>query len=220
MKNDDGDGYDDGQDDGQGDQAGGGDRSGQHRHEDTWETYWESPGHPDDSATAADSGTLPGGIQMRVSSKHLSLVSPVFARLMKGQFAESLSLRSAGTIEVPLPGDDPLALQIICNIIHGHFRKVPRKVDIGLLTQIAILIDKYALHEIAEMCTDMWFQKLEEEIPQTWNEELMPWLCVSWVLRKPKAYRQITRTAMQESQDKLENTVEFDLAIPRRVLGQ
>jgi BTB/POZ domain len=96
----------------------------------------------------------PAVIQMRVSSGHLILVSPVFKRLLKGGFAECHTLTSAGTAEICLPDDNPEAMQILLNIIHGHTRKVPREIKFDTLTQISILIDKYSLHE-AEV-SRMW----------------------------------------------------------------
>ena len=168
----------------------------------------------------ADEDTQPDEIQMRVSSSHLTLASSVFKRLLKGDFAESRSLNSTGTAEVSLPEDNPQALQILLNIIHGHAKKVPRAIDIGMLTHISILIDKYCLHEVTEIFTDMWFEKLKGDIPGSFTEDLMSWLCVSWVLRKSKAFKDTTKIAMRESEGHLEGTTALDLPIPASILGQ
>lgn len=173
----------------------------------------EDPAHVDDGSEVAV-------VRMRVSSSHLILVSPFFRRLLKGPFAESNALSSAGTAEITLPEDDSQALHVLLNIIHGHTKKVPRAVNIGMLTQIAVLIDKYCLHEVAEVFTDMWFDKLREDIPQSFTEELMPWLCISWVLRKPKFFKDTTKIAMQESEGHLEGATKISLPIPAKVLGQ
>ncbi len=62
-------------------------------------------------------------IRIRVSSRHLTLASPVFDRLLKGEFAESCRLKSVGTTEVRLPRDNPQALQILLNIIHSRSKR-------------------------------------------------------------------------------------------------
>ncbi|KAF7507992.1 hypothetical protein GJ744_009889 [Endocarpon pusillum] len=165
-----------------------------------------------------DGDAQPDGIQMRVSSSHLALASSIFKRLLKGGFAESLSLNSTGTAEVRLPEDNPQALQILLNIIHGHVKKVPRAMGIGMLTHIAILIDKYCLHEVTEIFTDMWFKKLKGDIPGSFAKDLMSWLCVTWVLRKSKAFKDTTKIAMRESEGHLEGTTERDLPIPASIL--
>lgn len=166
------------------------------------------------------SGTRPGQVRMRVSSRHLILVSPFFRALLESSFAEGLSLTSAGTAEVPLPEDDPQALQILLNIIHGHMRKVPRSVNIGTLTQVSVLIDKYALHEVTEVFTEIWFDKLEAKMPATIEPELSAWLCVSWVLQKKEAFWHLTRLAMREDTGSLAAGTKLDLPIPASVFGR
>jgi hypothetical protein len=86
-------------------------------------------------------------ICLLVSSKHMSLVSPVFkAMLQHGSFKEGHDL-AKGTAEVPLPDDDPTAFQILLDIIHHRFRRVPKKLDLNTAMEIAILVDKYQVHE-------------------------------------------------------------------------
>jgi BTB/POZ domain len=162
----------------------------------------------------------PAVIQMRVSSGHLILVSPVFKRLLKGGFAECHTLTSAGTAEICLPDDNPEAMQILLNIIHGHTRKVPREIKFDTLTQISILIDKYSLHEVVEVFTDLWFDKLKYHVCGSFGEELMPWICVTWVLRKAEYFQRTTRTAMRESEGNLEGAMKIPLPIPERILSQ
>jgi BTB/POZ domain len=172
-----------------------------------------------ENSARPDNGSEPAVIQMRVSSGHLILVSPVFKRLLKGGFAESHTLSSAGAAEISLPEDDPQAMQILLDIIHGHTRKVPRQIKFDTLTQISILIDKYSLHEVAEVFTDMWFDKLRYYISERLSEDLMPWICVSWVLRKPDYFKNATRVAMRASEGHLEGAMKIPLPIPEKILS-
>lgn len=160
-------------------------------------------------------GAEPSEIRMRVSSRHLILVSSVFERLLKGAFAESHSLRSTGTLEIRLPEDAPKAFEIILNIIHGHTKKVPRKVAIELLTQICVLVDKYRFDEVAMIFTDMWFENLRRSSPVSFTMRLLSWICVSWVLRKEEMFKRVTKLAVSESDDHLDS----DLPIPGSIFG-
>lgn len=57
-------------------------------------------------------------IRMLVSSRHLMLASPVFkAMLQHSNFKEGDELHSTGSVEVPLPDDDPDAFKILLDII-------------------------------------------------------------------------------------------------------
>src|SRR3954466_2087820 len=85
-----------------------------------------------------------GETRMHVSSKHLTLASPVFhAMLKRSVFKEGIDLAAGGTVEIPLPDDNPAAFGILLWMIHGKFSQVQRKVDLKLLAKIAILVDKY-----------------------------------------------------------------------------
>lgn len=73
-------------------------------------------------------------VHMLVSSKHMMLASPVFrAMLRPDTFKEGQTLQAAGKLEVSLPDDDPVALVVLLNIIHGQTRKVPRRVEYVLV---------------------------------------------------------------------------------------
>ena len=154
--------------------------------------------------------------RIQVSSRHLVLTSAVFRGLLHVGFREGGRLSSQGYTELLLPDDDPAALLVLLNLIHGHFRKVPRTVDLPLFTEIAILIDKYELLETTELVADHWFKGLVDEIPWYLNETLLAWMCISWILKKPDIFKEVTRVAQLESGGRLEVDC---LPIPQSVLG-
>ncbi len=153
---------------------------------------------------------------VRVSSKHLILASSVFKRILQVGFKEGQQLSSQGHTELPLPDDNPAALLVLLNLIHGQTRKVPRTVDLGMLTELAILVDKYELLETTEMVMDHWFHGLEKDVPLSFTDDLLPWMCLSWVFKKPEIFRKVTRVAQLESEGLLEVN---QLPIPQSVLG-
>jgi hypothetical protein len=122
-------------------------------------------------------------IRIRVSSKHLILASPYFRSMLQGDFKEGVDLRTTGAAEIRLVGGHPAALLILLNIIHGHTRRVPRNVDFRMLTRIAVLVDKYQFHEVAEMFTDTWVEKLKGG---SLTDDLRAASCIYWDRSVPK----------------------------------
>ena len=151
-----------------------------------------------------------------MSSKHLTLASPIFKIMLQPKFKEGLQLHSHGYAELPLPDDNPAALLILLNLIHGQFRKVPRKIDLWMLTELAVLVDKYELLETTEMLLDYWLQHLKGTIPVVLNDDLLPWICISRVFRKPDIFEKVTKVAQLESEGLLEVS---EWPIPEHVLS-
>ena len=156
-------------------------------------------------------------VRMRVSSKHLTLASPVFRSMFKVKYKEGLDLYSQGHAELLLPEDNPAAFLIILYLIHGQPRKVPRKITLNMLTELAILVDKYDLLEPIEMFLDCWLQDLTSTISLTLNDDLLPWICISWVFNKSEIFKKVTKIAQVESEGLLEAD---QLPIPEWVLGK
>ena len=72
-------------------------------------------------------------VRFPVSSNHLRLASPVFKALLQTGFIEGDQLRANGSLELTLPDDDPDAMLVLLNIIHGYFRNVPHSFNLGQL---------------------------------------------------------------------------------------
>ena len=169
------------------------------------------------TALASNEKDLCQAIRIRVSSKHLTLASPVFRTMFKVNYNEGLSLYSQCHAELPLQDDNPAAFLIILHLIHGQIRKVPRKVDLSMLTELAILVDKYELLESVEMLLDHWLQNLKSTIPLTLNNDLLPWICISYVFKKSEIFKKVTKIAQAESEGLLAAN---QLPIPEWVLSK
>lgn len=95
---------------------------------------------------------------LRVSSKALSLASPVFAALFSPRFSEGQPLSSSTEVRrVPLPEDDPEAMTQICYAIH-FYATVPRTISMSLLEGIASLCDKYDLAVALAAWSELWLR--------------------------------------------------------------
>jgi hypothetical protein len=143
-------------------------------------------------------------IHMLVSSKHLMLASPVFRAMFQcSNFQEGDALRSSGKVKVPLPDDDPAALKILLDIVHGRVRQVPRQVNLQIMTDLSVLVDKYQMLEVVELYAEIWMSTLKMSVPMFFTADLLPWLSISWVFGLAEQFKQITRIAMRGSTDKL-----------------
>ncbi|KAK0101829.1 hypothetical protein ONS95_006978 [Cadophora gregata] len=101
-------------------------------------------------------------VQMRVSSRHLTLASPTFrASLGSDAYPEGWALRSEGHLVIPLCDEDPDAMIILLSIIHGLSSKVPRRVDLDMLSKIAIAVNHRRMHEAVGIWPDTWMEKLK-----------------------------------------------------------
>jgi hypothetical protein len=166
--------------------------------------------------SSADSSFCLEEVIIRASSRHLTFASPVFRAMLERKFSESNTLRMTGSVEIPLPGDDPDALLIVLNAVHGRFRKIPLTVDLETLTQIAVTVDKYDLLEPVELLADFWFDNLKPSIPEVYTDDIPSWICICWVLNKPAEFEQVTRIAMRRGRGNLPSA---GLPIPQPVIG-
>ena len=93
---------------------------------------------------------------IRASSKVLSLASPVFARMLCPHFAEGRSLSKKGSLgksavcstEVTLPDDDPEAMVLFCDTVHGGRRSLcENAVDLLRLGQSSCFLEDLTIHD-------------------------------------------------------------------------
>lgn len=84
-------------------------------------------------------------INLKVSSKALSLASPVFKALLSPKYKEgSGSIASDGLRHVSLPEDDPCAMELFCNIVHLRNNQISMtSMSMSSMGSIAVLCDKY-----------------------------------------------------------------------------
>jgi len=155
-------------------------------------------------------------IRMRVSSRHLTLASTYFERMLRSKWKEGHTLASNGSVSIPVMDCDPQSLMILMNIIHGHTRKVPRSVSLDMLARIAVLVDYFECAEAAELFTDTWIDHLKEPLPTTYGRSLILWTCVAWVFRKPAVFTRVTAVAQKQSYEPIQT---LGLPIPQNIVG-
>jgi len=183
-----------------------------------------------DPSTLTTADVEPEKVNMIVSSKHMILASPVFkAMLAPGSFKEGLERNATGQLEVELPEDDQVVMIIVLNIIHGRNRVVPKRIDLNMLTNLAILVDKYQMVEAVESFSEFWIDHLltEQDFPDGFPDDIDPlyqqrihkWLAVSWVFRRKDEFTNITKAAIICCTSKLASEVGSELPIPGKIIG-
>jgi hypothetical protein len=74
---------------------------------------------------------------------------------------EGHTLSSQGHVEFRMDEKDSEAMLLVMNIIHGRARRVPRSVDLDVLTRLAVLVDYLECHEAIEPFSDRWIDDLK-----------------------------------------------------------
>jgi hypothetical protein len=147
-------------------------------------------------------------------------VSPVFRSILKGdemrEGQDVAVVRAEGEVQM-CDDEDPYAFEMLLDICHHRTRRVPKTVDLDIMTNIATLVSKYQMHEAVELYADLWLDELKESIPQSFNEDVIAWLSIAWVFKLPVEFKHLTRIAARETGEKLATE---GLPIPDSILGK
>ncbi|PNP85398.1 hypothetical protein FNYG_01227 [Fusarium nygamai] len=143
------------------------------------------------------------------------LVLPVFKAMLDGPFRES-SRNEDGRFEVITSESSASALLGLLDIIHGHHRDVPKTMELGLLTEMAILVDYYECHEIVEMFAKNWIASImqKDEIERSTHQTNMSRLFISWVVGKDELFNSVVRTLLKVTA----GPIQTDLPLPSIIL--
>jgi hypothetical protein len=179
----------------------------------------QQPPPPPESDTS-NKGLLPSpssALQIKVSSRHLAFASPVFKVMFQGGFAESSVLKSSGSLIVALDEDNPAAILVLMHMVHGKFYHLPTNMSLQELKNIAVLVDKYDLHETVAPFTNGWAESagLSKYIE---TEDLMSWVFICWVFGLGTKFQQLTQRWISDSSSNF--VITPSLPIPGKIIGQ
>ena len=130
-----------------------------------------------------------GQKRLLVSSKVLTLVSPVFAAILKSSFREGLSHYPTSAVSIPLPDDDAEAFIVLCNTIHFRTNDVPEKLTLMCLVNLAIICDKYNCTSALAPWSAMW---LQAKIDSLDAKDLHKLLFAAYILDNPDVFSRIS----------------------------
>ena len=108
---------------------------------------------------------------LRVSSKVLSLASPVMKKLFTSGFREGVDPSPRRC--VPLPEDNGEALLLVCSVVHHHAEIESGLLGVDALENVATLVDKYDMSKTLRTWSACWLEgALESVTPGTFDSLL------------------------------------------------
>lgn len=105
-----------------------------------------------------------GTREFLVSSKILILASSVFKAMLKSRFREGIPRSAQDPLYLPLPDDDPEALNLIVKILHFLANAEDESPTVDQLFTLASLCDKYDLMAVMRCYLLRWLQSLRIEL--------------------------------------------------------
>lgn len=142
-----------------------------------------------------DIRTLDSTISFLVSSKVLSLASPVFARMFAPGFAEGEKLLAGDRLRITFREDKVPAMEHILKALHyqGDTSSSMAAVDLAIL---AIHCDKYDCVKALATWISHWFSNLKE-ITNT-SRDLGYMLLAAYMFSNSKQFKEVSARALQE----------------------
>ncbi|KAL6801688.1 hypothetical protein J3E68DRAFT_447690 [Trichoderma sp. SZMC 28012] len=137
-------------------------------------------------------------IRFQLSSKHLTLASEYFRKMMANDWKETTPAEGYSFV-VTAEEWDQKALLILMNIIHGRTTKVPLTISLEMLAKVSVLVDYYKCHEAVEFFAKTWISNLPEPIPSSYGKNLVLRLCISWIFSEADIFRLLTKTVLYQS---------------------
>ncbi|KAI0479654.1 hypothetical protein F4859DRAFT_513158 [Xylaria cf. heliscus] len=139
-----------------------------------------------------------GQWRFKASSKHLSLASTFVKKMMAGPWREANEIYDDGLRHWGFDGFDVQAISIILSVIHGLNRRIPRTVDLGMLAQIARVVDYLDCHEVMELYASIWVDHLHDSTSGSSREDWDSWISITGVFQNPAIFQSWTRVAIVE----------------------
>lgn len=155
-------------------------------------------------------------IRFQLSSKHLTLASEYFRKMMANDWKETTPAEGYSFV-VTAEEWDQKALLILMNIIHGRTTKVPLTISLEMLAKVSVLVDYYKCHEAVEFFAKTWISNLPEPIPSSYGKNLVLRLCISWIFSEADIFRLLTKTVLYQSGGHIPS---LGLPIPKAVISK
>ena len=158
---------------------------------------------------------------IQVSSKVLSLASPVFAAMLGPRFAEGQALpatKPSSPITLTLPEDDSEAMVWFCQTIHFE-RQLDPELSLPLLAKLATLCDKYDASLAFLSWSEMLLSDFEDSTEASWSE----FLWMSHAFGNHNSFWRVSRALMRgytaEELEKQRPEIEKS-SLPATILGK
>ncbi|OLN87049.1 hypothetical protein CCHL11_06489 [Colletotrichum chlorophyti] len=171
--------------------------------------------------------------RFRVCSRTMARVSPVFDRMLHGNFSESKpgsethssasGTPGASDWVVKLPDDRPDTFMIFLSIAHGRFRGVPKVLSIDSFYELTALTHYYDATPLLAPWLHRWVSGIGEAPTSSGGEGrlgLPKVLWISWVVGHKQLFEGTARRLVMESEGGLfgEESGLLDLNMPPDII--
>ncbi|KAL5616019.1 hypothetical protein FOBRF1_004767 [Fusarium oxysporum] len=163
---------------------------------------WHSPALKDKKAAE---------YRFRVSSHHLTAVSPMFSCMLKGPWKESAAPDAATSSdswdqtpaatairEISATDWNIHALITVLNIIHGRHNEIPRQVSIKFIVDVAVIVNYYECAGSVTLAAELW--RAGVNVPETYGKKSIMLLFVSWVFSWTKMFSSMAHLVLEQGE--------------------
>ncbi|EXL96569.1 hypothetical protein FOIG_10950 [Fusarium odoratissimum NRRL 54006] len=163
---------------------------------------WHSPALKDKKAAE---------YRLRVSSHHLTSVSPMFSCMLKGPWKESAAPDAATSSdswdqtpaatairEISATDWNIHALITVLNIIHGRHNEIPRQVSIKFIVDVAVIVNYYECAGSVTLAAELW--RAGVNVPETYGKKSIMLLFVSWVFSWTKMFSSMAHLVLEQGE--------------------
>ena len=159
-------------------------------------------------------------VNVLVSSKHMTLASCVFkTKLVPDSIKNGAGSTASGKIEISLIEDDSEAFIVLLNVIHGRNRLVPLTLSLDLLTKVAVLVEKYNLHDVVAVFGDIWVFDAMDRSDSGYFLQVSQWLCIAWVFKDEELFNTVSCLAVKFSKKGFSGSMD-GLPLPPHIIGK
>lgn len=170
-----------------------------------------------------------GQITFLVCSRALARVSPVFDRMLYGNFAESKANSGAGDGSgsdwtVTLLEDKPQPMHIFLELAHANFQQMPKPLSVDEIYDLTVLTNYYDCTQLVVPWMGMSMPSIDRimSVPTTPDStiSLSKMLWVTWELGLQEAFNDLSRKLLMESAGQWSaDEVQMDVQTPPDILG-
>ncbi|KAJ9145411.1 Nuclear pore protein-like protein [Pleurostoma richardsiae] len=154
--------------------------------------------HGDLKLRVGDAAQPDGSTVFMACSRALARVSPVFDRMLYGDFSEAKSSHHGQEWIVDLPEEQPIPMIIFLSIAHAQFHRVPRVLSADQLYDLTALTHYYDATRVLGPWVNHWVECLED-IARDANILAPKMLWIYWELGRKEAFLDTARRFVMEA---------------------
>lgn len=151
---------------------------------------------------------------MRLSSRHLTLASAYFEKLMANDWKEATPGGDYSYV-INAQDWDEKALYFLMKIIHGRTAQLPRKMELESLAKMTVLADYYQCQEMVDFFMRTWLQRIDQS--DISGRDRLLRLAISYVFPDHYVFRKLTQALITEELGPVELP---GLPVPQTVIGK